>query len=72
MWRWPETSTRFSDSSPSSGTVGVSCWVEFFYALDTVLFVLASDWLVLAFHVFVLFWIFMGLKANMQLKAQSR
>ncbi len=42
------------------------------YALDAMIFLLIQDWIVLAFHVFVLFWIFMGLKANLQLKALNR
>jgi hypothetical protein len=42
-----------------------------FYALDAVVFLLASSWIVLGFHVFVLFWIFLGLKANLQANSQA-
>ena len=42
-----------------------------FYALDALIFLATSSWIGLAFHVFVLYWLFMGLKANNQLKAQG-
>jgi hypothetical protein len=41
------------------------------YAADTLLAVLAGVWLSVGFHVFVLFWIFLGLQASNQLKAQA-
>jgi hypothetical protein len=43
-----------------------------FYALDALVFLPGANWLGLGFHAFVLFWMFRGLKANMQLKAQLR
>ena len=42
-----------------------------FYALDALIFLKAASWIGLGFHVFVLYWLFMGLKANNQLKAQG-
>lgn len=41
------------------------------YAADGVLALLLQDWLLIAFHAFVLFWLFMGLKANLELKSRS-
>jgi GYF domain 2 len=41
------------------------------YALDAVVFVMASDWLPLAFHAYGLYRIFMGLKAAIDLKRRS-
>jgi GYF domain 2 len=43
-----------------------------FYALDAVLAFLVSSWLGLGFHVFVLFWVYQGLQASIQLKSQNR
>lgn len=37
------------------------------YVLDASLFMMLSLWLGLAFHAYVLFWLFQGLKANLQL-----
>lgn len=42
------------------------------YALDAFLALAVKTWLGFGFHIFVLFWIFQGLQANIQLKAQSR
>lgn len=42
------------------------------YVMDASLFLMTSRWLGLAFHGYVLFWIFMGLKANLQLKAMEK
>ncbi len=42
-----------------------------FYALDALIFLKLSLWIGLGFHGFVLYWLFMGLKANNQLKAQG-
>ncbi len=41
------------------------------YAADGALALLFQDWLLIAFHAFVLFWLFMGLKANLELKSRS-
>lgn len=42
------------------------------YVLDASLFLMSSMWLGLAFHAYVLFWLFMGLKANLQLNALEK
>jgi hypothetical protein len=42
------------------------------YALDALIFLIAGMWLGLAFHVFVIFWMYQGLRANMQLKAAKQ
>ncbi len=42
------------------------------YLLDSSLFLMSQRWLGLAFHAYVLFWFFMGLKANLQLNALER
>ena len=42
------------------------------YGLDAVLFLVGGLWLGLGFHAFVIFWMFQGLKANMQLKAAEK
>jgi hypothetical protein len=42
------------------------------YAGDALLAVLVQDWMLVAFHVFVLFWLFLGLKANLELKSRSQ
>lgn len=42
------------------------------YVLDASLFLMTSRWLGFAFHIYVLFWIFQGLKANLQLKALEK
>jgi len=42
------------------------------YVLDASLFLISSLWLGLAFHAYVLFWMFLGLKANLQLKALEK
>ncbi|MDB6067755.1 MAG: hypothetical protein JWR26_3963 [Pedosphaera sp.] len=39
------------------------------YALDALIFLLAGDWLGLAFHAFALFCIFTGLRANLKLNS---
>jgi hypothetical protein len=39
------------------------------YALDGVIFAIASDWLAAGFHVFVLYWLFGGFRAARQLQA---
>ncbi len=42
------------------------------YAGDAVLFAYYSEWLAVAFHAYILFRLFLGLKANLDLKAGSR
>jgi hypothetical protein len=42
------------------------------YVVDAVFVALDNDWLSLAFHAYVLFRIFMGLQANLKLKAATR
>ncbi len=42
------------------------------YAMDALLAYLVSGWLGLGFHVFVLFWMFQGLQANLRLKSQGQ
>ena len=34
--------------------------------------VIAQAWMLVAFHAFVLFWLFLGLKANLELKSRSQ
>ena len=38
------------------------------YALDGLIFAIASDWLAAGFHVFVLYWLFNGFRAARQLQ----
>jgi len=42
------------------------------YTGDALLMLLVQDWLGLAFHAYVLFWLVMGLTANLKLKSQLR
>jgi hypothetical protein len=42
------------------------------YAVDAALCALATEWLAVAFHAYVLWWLFMGVKANLELKAAMR
>jgi GYF domain 2 len=43
-----------------------------FYAADALLAVLFQAWMLVAFHAFVLFWLFLGLKATLELKSRSQ
>ncbi|HWF18076.1 MAG TPA: DUF4339 domain-containing protein [Verrucomicrobiae bacterium] len=43
----------------------------FLYGLDAVLAYMVAGWLGLGFHLFVLFWIYQGLRASMELKTQG-